>query len=62
MELSSGATDQVFEKEFVRGTVLLTEMVFASGARKAKYLIVLNKHVHESPAPPFPDHLTDRVF
>ena len=50
MELSSGATDQVFEKEFVRGAVLLTEMVFASGARKAKYLIVLNKHVHESPA------------
>ena len=49
MEVSSKAADQIFEKEFVRGGVLITEMRFPSGARKLKYIVVLNKNPAESP-------------
>ena len=44
MEVSSKASDQVFEKEFARGVVLMTEMRFPSGTQKLKYVVVLNKH------------------
>ena len=43
MEVSSAAVDTIFEHEFNRGTVLLTEMEFSSGVKKPKFLIVLNK-------------------
>ena len=49
MEVSSKVTDQIFEKEFVRGGVLITEMRFPSGARKLKYIVVLNKNPADSP-------------
>ena len=44
MEVPSQTADQVFEKEFARGAVLITEMQFPSGTRKLKYLVVLNHH------------------
>ena len=43
MEVPAQAADHVFEKEFVRGAVLLTEMQFPNGTKKSKYIIVLNK-------------------
>ena len=49
MEVSSKAVDRVFEKEFVRGGVLITEMQFPSGTRKLKYLVVLNKNPTDLP-------------
>lgn len=49
MEVPSKAADQVFEKEFVRGGVLITEMRFPSGTRKLKYIVVLNKNPADSP-------------
>ena len=48
MEVSSKASDQIFEKEFARGVVLITEMRFPSGAQKLKYLVVLNHHPADS--------------
>lgn len=48
MEVSSKAPDQVFEQEFVRGAVLITEMRFQSGTRKLKYIVVLNKYPADS--------------
>ena len=44
MEVSFKAADQVFEKEFARGVVLITEMQFPSGTRKLKYIVLLNKN------------------
>jgi hypothetical protein len=43
MEIASRAIDQIFENEFIRGTVLLTELQFHSGVKKQKFIIVLNK-------------------
>ncbi len=48
MEVSSKASDQVFEKEFARGVVLITEMRFPSGTQKLKYIVVLNHHPADS--------------
>lgn len=48
MEVPSKAADQVFEKEFARGAVLITEMQFPSGTRRLKYIVVLNKNPADS--------------
>ncbi|MBI1882846.1 MAG: hypothetical protein HYS08_01375 [Chlamydiae bacterium] len=40
--------DSVFEKEFKRGVVLLTNLHFKRGETKSKYIIVLNKHPSDS--------------
>ena len=47
MEIPPDVSDDVFEKEFIRGVILLTEMQFRSGERKEKFLIVLNQHPTE---------------
>ena len=48
MEVSSKAADRVFEKEFARGVVLITEMRFPSGTRRLKYIVVLNDNPADS--------------
>ena len=48
MHVSPDVLDKLFEKYFVRGAVLATEMHFHSGVSKKKYLVVLNENPAES--------------
>jgi hypothetical protein len=51
MDLPSPITDEVFEREFKRGAVLSTEMVFPkTGERKREYIIVLNQNPADAEA------------
>ena len=43
MEIPPRISDETFEREFIRGAILSTQMVFESGERKQKFIIVLNK-------------------
>lgn len=48
MEIPPNISDATFEKEFVRGAILSTQMAFASGATKRKFLVVLNRQSADS--------------
>jgi len=49
MDLPSHITDEIFEKEFKRGAILSTEMVFSkTGERKREYIIILNQNPAEA--------------
>lgn len=49
MDLPSHITDEIFGKEFKRGAILSTEMVFPkTGERKREYIIILNQNPAEA--------------
>ncbi len=44
IDIPHHVSDEIFEKEFIRGRVILTELRFKQGQTKSKYLIILNKN------------------